>query len=207
VIEELDSLVRQSGPLGLLVLFFAAFLEYVFPPFPGDTITLLGGVYAVRGTLPEAAVFGSIFAGSLLGASLDYGVGRVLATRILPRAARGRFFSADQLQAWQGRFQKHGTWLLLANRFLPGMRAPVFFAAGACFMPLGRVLLLGGISSLAWNGLLFAAGHALGGQIEQVEALVQKYSLVATALLVSAALVIVVRAVVLRLRRKRAPLR
>lgn len=207
MIEELDSLVRQSGPLGLLVLFFAAFLEYVFPPFPGDTITLLGGVYAVRGALPEAAVFGSIFAGSLLGASFDYGVGRVLAARVLPRAARRQLFSADQLSAWQGRFRKHGTWLIVANRFLPGMRAPVFFAAGACVMPFGRVLLLGGFSSLAWNGLLFAAGHALGGQLEQVEALVRRYSLVATALLLSAALVILVRAVVLRLRRKRVPMR
>ena len=52
MVEWLDSFITHLGLLGLVVFFVAAALEYVVPPFPGDTITLLGGVYAVRGEHP-----------------------------------------------------------------------------------------------------------------------------------------------------------
>ena len=52
MVEFLDNLISNIGLLGLLVLGLAAAVEYVVPPFPGDTITLLGGVYAVRGEHP-----------------------------------------------------------------------------------------------------------------------------------------------------------
>lgn len=42
MVEYIDQLISALGPLGLLVLGLAAMLEYVVPPFPGDTITLLG---------------------------------------------------------------------------------------------------------------------------------------------------------------------
>ena len=48
MVEYLDNLIAHIGLLGLLVLGLAAAVEYVVPPFPGDTITLLGGVYAGR---------------------------------------------------------------------------------------------------------------------------------------------------------------
>lgn len=202
MVQWLDALVRQSGAVGLLVLFGCAAIEYVFPPFPGDTVTVLGGVYAVRGEQPVALVFGAVMAGSLAGAGIDWVAGRWLARRLAAgRRKPSRWISLEQLAAWEERFRQRGNYWLLANRFFPGIRGPIFLAAGISGMPLAKVLLLGGASALLWNALLFAAGYAVGGQAERLQALVATYSAVAWGLLGAIVLGLVARALIRRRRR------
>jgi len=174
----LDSAMKSAGLGGLAVLFLASGLEYVVPPFPGDSITVLGGVFAVRGGVPVPAVFAALMAGSLLGAMADWAFGRWLGRKLAaaPQEKRWlRWLSREQLLSWEGRFRRRGALWLALNRFLPGVRGPIFLAAGASGISAGRVLLWGGLSSLVWNALLFAAGYAVGGQAERLEALLKGY--------------------------------
>ncbi|MFN7130634.1 MAG: DedA family protein [Myxococcales bacterium] len=196
MVERLDELIRDTGPLGIVVLFFAAALEYVFPPFPGDTVTLAGGVYAVRGKLSVPLVFAAITAGSICGALADYFIGRWISTRLenrKPGSRLDRLFSLDDLHGWEARFRERGAYYLIVNRFLPGIRAPIFVAAGVSRVPLGKVLLFGGLSSVLWNGLLFGVGFALGDNAERLEALVGTYSRVAGAAVLLVLLAVAVR--------------
>lgn len=173
-----DTAMKAAGLGGLAVLLLASGLEYLVPPFPGDSITVLGGVYAVRGGVPIAAVFAVLMAGSLLGAMGDWALGRWLGRKLeaAPHQKHWlRFLSREQLLEWEVRFRKRGALWLAINRFLPGVRGPIFLAAGAAGMPARRVLLWGGLSSLVWNALLFAAGYAVGGRAERLEALLQGY--------------------------------
>lgn len=179
MVERLDAIIREAGPLGVVVLFFAAAAEYVFPPFPGDTITVAGGIYAVRGRLSLVLVYTALMAGSMCGALIDYALGRWLAGRLTswePHGWLARTFSLDQLQAWEARFRRRGSLYLAINRFLPGIRGPIFVAAGISSIPLSRVLIFGGISSALWNALLFGAGFVLGGNAERLETLITTYS-------------------------------
>ncbi len=202
MVQWLDSLVERAGPIGLLVLFACAAIEYVFPPFPGDTVTLLGGIFAVRGQQPAATVFGAVMAGSLAGAALDWLAGRWLGERLASGKGKGfKLITREQLLDWEVRFRRRGTFWLLANRFFPGIRGPIFLAAGISGVPLGRVLLLGGASALAWNAVIFAAGYAVGGEAERLQSLVSSYSAVALGVLIAAALFFVGRAALKRRRR------
>ncbi len=202
MVQWLDALVRQSGAVGLLVLFFCAAVEYVFPPFPGDTVTLLGGVYAVRGEQPVALVFGAVMAGSIAGAAIDWLAGRWLAGRVASGGGwSSRWITAEQLAKWEERFRRRGSYWLVANRFFPGIRGPIFLAAGISGIPLPRVLLLGGLSALLWNALLFAAGYAVGGEAERLQALVSTYAEMAWGLLAAVILALVARALIRRRRR------
>jgi membrane protein DedA with SNARE-associated domain len=174
MVTWLDELVRQAGLLGLAVLFLGAAIEYLFPPFPGDTVTVAGGIYAIRGNLPILSVFAAVMAGSIAGATADWAIGRWIGKRIgsAPSGKRIlRLFTREQLLEWEARFRKRGTFWLLANRFFPGIRGPIFLAAGVSSISLARVVLLGGASSLVWNGLLFAAGVAVGGEMDRLTAL------------------------------------
>src|SRR5690242_19661990 len=81
MLEHFDSWIRGVGPVGYLILGLAALIEYVFPPFPGDTVLVLGGVYAVRGERPWPWVLLVVTLGSVIGAALNYGVGRELGRR------------------------------------------------------------------------------------------------------------------------------
>ncbi len=173
MVEFVDSLIRNVGPIAFLALGLVAFLEYVFPPLPGDTILLLGGVYAVRGEQSWILVFLAIVVGSLAGAAVNHRVGWWLGTRVEKKPFFG--IHPDKLHAMQEKMRRWETWLLLGNRFLPGIRSIIFIAAGAAQMPLRRVLALGAVSSVAHSIVVLAIGAAVGGNLEALEAIVHRY--------------------------------
>jgi membrane-associated protein len=162
VARILAYLSRGESLLGLAALAAASLAEYVFPPFPGDTVTLFGAFLAATARWRVAAVLAAVTGGSLAGAALDYAIGRRLAARPLaalsPRHRRLR----ERLAPIVARFERHGAAYLAVNRFLPGIRALIFVAAGAARLPLGKVLAFGAVSALLWNGLLIGAGFAVG---------------------------------------------
>ena len=96
-----------------------------------------------------------------------------------------------------------GVWLLVFNRFMPGIRAFLFLAAGASGLPARQVVLLGGLSALIWNALLLAAGGLLVKNLEQLIGLVDQYMRVAGALLLLAAVLLLARALWRRSRARR----
>ena len=195
MVEQFDNWVRALGPLGSLVFALAAFLEYVFPPFPGDTVTLLAGVYAVRGQAPWALVFLAVTVGSVLGTAVDYAFGRLIATRV-ERQPEGKLFfwlSHASIHKAQAKMRARGASLLLMNRFLPTVRSLIFVAAGASRMPARQVLTYGALSAMAWNGLVMGVGLAVGGNLQRVEALFEQYQKSALILLALAALGLAIR--------------
>ena len=183
-----------TGPWAPAILFFATFVEHVFPPFPGDLLVVLGAWYAVRGELPWPLLLLFGTAGAVCGAWVDLRVGAWLGRRLDLNASRSRLLPPERLAAFEAAYRRHGAWLLILNRFMPGIRAFIFVAAGAAGIPARRVLLLGGLSALAWNALLLAAGALLAHNLEELIGLVQRYMQVAGAVLVAAALLLLARA-------------
>lgn len=183
-----------------LILFFASCIEYVFPPFPGDLVVLFGAWYATHGELSWLATFLWVTAGAIAGAAIDYRIGAWIAPRVGRRAAEGGHPFAEKLARFEVSYRRWGAWLLVFNRFLPGIRAFLFVAAGASGIPLRRVLLLGGISACAWNGLLLAAGAFAARNVDELVLLFQRYTHAAWFLLAAAGAVLLARALVRRLR-------
>ncbi|MFY0528483.1 DedA family protein [Archangium gephyra] len=199
MVEFLDNLISNIGLLGLLVLGLAAAVEYVVPPFPGDTITLLGGVYAVRGEHPWPLVFLVVVAGSVVGAFINYQVGRWLVGRFERRPGDVFFgISHARLEQVQSQMRHKGPWLLLANRFIPGVRGLIFVAAGAAHMPRSNALILGALSAMAHTGLVLALGAAVGGNLERLEALMWRYQRAVIGLVVVGVVAALVRALAKR---------
>ncbi|MGA9520389.1 MAG: DedA family protein [Myxococcaceae bacterium] len=174
MVETLDTWIRTVGPLGYLVLFGAALIEYVFPPFPGDTVVLLGGVYAIRGDRPWLLVLLVVTAGSVVGSAIDYVIGQRLARRF----EHGEEFARKHphLIRLQERMRERGIVLIAFNRFLPGVRGLLFAAAGAAEMSFRRVMLWGAFSALLWNSLILGIGIAVGGNAERLGGLLQRYN-------------------------------
>ena len=73
------------------------------------------------------------------------------------------------------------------------MRGFIFLAAGASGVPVRRALLLGGISAVVWNGLLLAAGALVARNLDELVALVDRYTRVAGAVIGLVLLVVLVR--------------
>ncbi len=171
-LADLDRTVRATGPGLLPLLALASLVEYVFPPFPGDTIVLVGAALAVRGQVSVAAVFAVCTAGSAAGAVADYLAGGWLGGRLArPSAARWRrLLPPDRLARVEGQYRRYGPWLILANRFVPAARALFFVFAGMSELGLMKTVALGAVSAMAWNGLIVGAGYALGANLPRLDA-------------------------------------
>lgn len=181
MVEQFDTWVLGLGAAGYLLLCLAALIEHVAPPFPGDTIVLLGGAYAVRGERSWWLVLLAVTVGSMVGLSIDYAVGRLVASRLERRRDDETFLriSMRKLRNVQEAVRVKGAWLLVVNRFLPTFRATLYFVAGAAQMPYRQVLTLGTISAILWNSVLIVVGMVLGHNAEAIESFLRNYRLAA----------------------------
>ena len=195
MLEAFDNAIRQVGPAGFFVLGLAAFLEYLLPPFPGDSVMLAGGIYAVRGQQPYWLVFSAVMAGSLLGALANYTIGQWLGARVERNPDRKTVLgiSMRALHDAEAKMRKYGDWLIAANRFIPGIRGLFFVAAGMSGMRRGRVLVLGALSAAAHSALILYAGVALGGNAERIAAFVGTWQRAVGGLMAVAVLALLVR--------------
>jgi membrane protein DedA with SNARE-associated domain len=204
ITEEMSAVLARTGPAAPLILFLGSLVEYVFPPFPGDTLVVLGAWYAVNGVLSWPVTFAAVTGGAVLGAWIDYRIGVALG-RALERGAQRRGpITLDHVRQVEAGYARWGAWFLLANRFLPGIRAFLFVGAGAARLPVKRVLLYGGISAAVWNALLLAVGALAVRNLDEMVAILERYTLVAWVVITLAAAVAVIH-FARKWRRGRAP--
>lgn len=185
--EAVQTLIEQHPATVYVTLFGAAALEYVFPPFPGDTVTLAGAVLVSAFGWSFVPVFLAVTGGSVLGAAADFWLGLWIGTRWAAREGAQKRALGRVLQG----FRRYGDAYLLINRFLPGARALFFVAAGMVGMPFGRVVLFATLSAVAWNVLLMAVGWWIGSNLDALEGILRNYAVgavIAFALLVGALL-------------------
>ena len=124
-------------------------------------------------------VFTVVTLGSVVEAVMDYALGRRLARIPRDRLSGDRRLLMERAQSIVDRFERHGAVYIAVNRFLPGIRALFFVAAGMARLPVGKVILWGALSAAAWNALIIAAGFAVGKNWDRLSELLRTYTMVA----------------------------
>lgn len=162
LIQQLPSLLdTQSNPLLYLLLCISAILENLIPPVPGDVVTAFGAFMVGTGKLDFFGVYISTTVGSVIGFTLLFLVGKFLGKELIIKKNFTFFKKEAILQAEQW-IQRYGIWLVLANRFLPGIRSVISLSAGFSNLSTHKVLLFSFISSSLWNCILIYLGYSLG---------------------------------------------
>jgi len=170
--SAVESVLRDSPLAGLLLIALLAWLEYVFPPSPGDTTILLGFFLAGLGILALPGVAAAALAGSVAGALTAYGIGRGMGgSYFFLRSAWAR----GELARLERAFARYGARMLTVNRFLPGVRAFFLYAAGMGRIGWRPVLVYSTLSNLLWVGLIAWAGMRLGSSWEEVRGVFRGY--------------------------------
>ncbi len=177
-----------DSPAVLAILMGAAAVEYIVPPFPGDSITLLGGILVSAFSWNLGLVFAAVMLGSVAGSLVAFAFGQRLLRR-QPALATGD----GKLSKIVKQFEERGSWYLLINRFLPGIRPLFFVAAGLAGMRPRRVLALSAASAALWNAAIMAAGATVGDNLGRLEELLVQYSTAAWIVLGAIAFVIAIR--------------
>jgi membrane protein DedA with SNARE-associated domain len=158
IVNYLSGVDALSVYLGV---FFIAYIENVFPPFPSDVVVVFAGSLVAVGQGNAILTIAIASLGSTLGFLSMYWVGAQIGTRVL-ETGRLKFISTElvvRVEAW---FRRYGYGVVVANRFLAGTRAVVSFCAGMSEMKLLPTVLLSALSALIWNTILVLLGKSLG---------------------------------------------
>lgn len=175
-----EYLSGQAVWWGLVILAFAAVVEYVFPPFPGDMITVAGAILVPKAGWPLWGVFGAVLLGTVIGATIDWRVGVWLADRDDEESWLYRWLHGElvgpKIEKLERQFEKWGPIYISLNRFVPAFRALFFVAAGYARLELRSVLLYGCIGAALYNAVLLGIGYFVGYRLEAIASLLETYS-------------------------------
>jgi membrane protein DedA with SNARE-associated domain len=176
LLQELTRALEALDPRwAYALLLLSAFLENVVPPVPGDTVVVFSAYLIGRGVLDLVPVYLATCAGGTLGFMAMYYLG-LRYGRSFFSGRRGRLISIEGLEKAESWLARYGIWLLLANRFLSGIRSVIAISAGIGGISWLQVALCGAISMAIWNGLLLYAGLLVGQNWEEVVSLLRQYN-------------------------------
>lgn len=157
LVSTLTSDIGRLQPLidryGLWALFVACLAEGFGIPLPGQTLLIACALMAAGGHLDILSVVAVAWIGTQLGDVIGYAIGRRGLQRVLnDRVGRGlRLASAARL------FDRWGIGLLVAARFLDGIRQTSNLAAGLLGMSWRR-FLIGTLAGTSLWVLVFGVG-------------------------------------------------
>lgn len=198
---EVKSLIETSAnwlhtlPLSLKYFWivFGSAIEYVLPFIPSETIIIMSGFLGAEESLQLLKLYVALMFGSLIGCWLGYHLGYFLKRWQNRHPLMHTLYKKVEASQFGVFYARYGYLIILVNRFLPGIRAFVFMAAGMMRLPQTMVLLCGFISATVFNALVLALGVAFAKNANGLLALFEKYTKISLAIMGLALAVLVAR--------------
>jgi membrane protein DedA with SNARE-associated domain len=187
--EWIINFMNQFGYLGIALLIA---IENIFPPIPSELILTFGGFMTTYTNMNIWMVVLFATIGSVVGAIILYGVGRLLPTEKMERIIGkwGHIFGLkkEDVKRAEGWFIRRGTLTVFFCRFIPVVRSLISIPAGMAHMHQGPFLLYTTFGTAIWNVVLVYLGAVAGAGWERITQYTDVYSYIALA--VMAAIVI-----------------
>ena len=190
MIAAITDLIRSAGYVGLFAVVLA---ENLVPPIPSEIVLPFAGWEVAQGELALLPALLAATAGSVTGALILYWIARRGGRRAILATHRVSRVTDADLDRVDARFRRHGAWLVLFGRCVPGVRSVISVPAGMAHMHLGLFIALTTLGSAVWNSVLIGAGIALGSQFEEVDSVVGPLSTAVVAVLAFVVLYVLVR--------------
>jgi membrane protein DedA with SNARE-associated domain len=147
---------------GAMALFVVIYVESFGAPVPGETGVIAAALLASQGELSIIAVFAAVLAGSILGDSTGYLIGRFGGRHILERFGPYVKLTPERLNAIEARFRTHGIWLVMFARFLPILRQLNGIVAGSLAMPWHLFLAANAAGAVLWTSIYVLGPYFFG---------------------------------------------
>lgn len=187
LVPVFDWITARDPLIVYLFLVFSACVESLFPPYPSDAVVLIFAYLAGRGSFNVYIVYVCTVVGSITGIMILYWLGKTKGSRLiglLTSSWIGRIFPLKMIERAQRVFSQRGTFVVFLNRFLPGMRAPICFAAGMAGVRNATFFWLVSMSVMLWNVFLVSVGFYVGTSWQEAARFLKQYNLIVTAALV-----------------------
>lgn len=149
----------EGSPLSLWGPFFVLLLCGLGLPVPEDIVLVTAGALGVIDGRSWIEVSALMYAGVMMGDSIIFLAGRFLGQRLMGTRWFQRYFSVKKQEKVEAQFERFGSMVLFVGRFLPGLRAPIFFTAGSLKTKYVKFFLFDGLAALISVPFFVWLGH------------------------------------------------
>ncbi|SHH74946.1 membrane protein DedA, SNARE-associated domain [Sporobacter termitidis DSM 10068] len=173
-------IMNQFGYLGIALLIA---IENIFPPIPSELILTFGGFMTTYTNMNIWIVALSATIGSVAGAIILYGVGRLLTVErlewIIGKWGHVLRLKKEDVKRAEDWFIRRGTSSIFFCRFIPIVRSLISIPAGMARLRGGKFLLFTTLGTAIWNVVLVCLGAFAGAGWERINKYMDVYSYVA----------------------------
>jgi membrane protein DedA with SNARE-associated domain len=135
-------------------------------PLPEELTVVLAGVLSSQGSLDAWWALVACLVGAVLGDSVVYAIGYHYGHGLLSEHPRfARFLRADREPRFEQAIERHALKVLVLSRFMVGIRAPVYLAAGIIRMPFRRFLMYDLLAATLVVCTFFGLSYAYGESV------------------------------------------
>jgi membrane protein DedA with SNARE-associated domain len=157
--ETIYSYLNHYGYLGIFLLLALGILG---PPVADELILLFLGYLVLQGNLDLITTVAVVAAGTLIGVSLDYLLGRTLGHYLLLRPdswLHRKYRRSYPVRQW---LAQSGGWVLACSYFVPGWRHCAPMVAGLSRLDFPRFAVLTYSGGVLWSLSYILLGYFLG---------------------------------------------
>jgi membrane protein DedA with SNARE-associated domain len=143
-------------------------------PIPEDiTLVATGVIVSAKVTNIWKSIF-VCMSGVLIGDSFIYFIGRYSGRQIFKHPFIMKLIKPQLYQSARNAFSRFGVNIIFIARFLPGLRAPVFYFAGATKKSYAKFILIDGMAALISVPIWVYVGKVFGENLDYLEILIKK---------------------------------
>lgn len=170
----IDFLLSFYGPTPYFVVFGILLACGLGLPIPEDITLFAAGLLSYYGLTDVWTMIAVCMLGVLIGDSFVFILGAVYGRKLTKRWPFKKFLTEERLEQVKQRFHDQGNKLIFAARFMPGLRAPIFFSAGTLHLPYRVFLFYDGSAALLSVPAIVGAVYYFGDEVDQVIRVIQR---------------------------------
>jgi membrane protein DedA with SNARE-associated domain len=169
-----DFLLNFHGPTPYFLVLGILLLCGLGLPIPEDITLFAAGLLAYYGLCDLGWMIGVSLFGVIFGDSLVFFLGARYGGKLTKRWPFHKLLPDDRLELVRQKFRDKGNSLLFAARFMPGLRAPIFFSAGVLHIPFRTFLAYDGSAALISVPLIVGSVYYFGDELDRVVGVIKK---------------------------------
>jgi len=169
-----DGIESWIAHWGYAAIFLAVLLGNIGVPIPEESVILLSGYLAWRGTLSLPAVIVVGILSAVVGDNIGYWIGREGGRPLLLRYGRYCFVSRRQMRRAEQFFARHGHRAVFFGRFIAGIRFLAGPLAGISRMRFGQFFAFNASGAAVYVSVVTLVGYAGGSHLHTVLRVVRR---------------------------------
>ena len=163
--HTLAELLQRFTYPAILLLLSAAGLGV---PISEDLVLLIAGALASQGVTRYVPTLLVGYFGVIFGDGLIYHWGKKLGPAAYEHRLVRKVISRERAGKLHSHFARHGFWTVVVGRHMPGLRAPVFFLAGASGVRFATFLIADMLSAAVTVPAVVTLGYLFGEHLDDI---------------------------------------